>query len=240
MTAPRLLIVEDDAEIAEFLAAGLAAEGYDVVTRPSGRDLIATVRDGRFAVVILDRMLPDAEGAELCQRLRAAGENVMVLMLTARDALDDKLEGLRAGADDYMTKPFAFEELLARLEVLLRRTGMAASPLDEIIVGDIRLDLFLRTGQRRGQELGLTATEFKLLRFLAENANRVVSRPDILRAVWGYDFDPHTNIVEVYVAYLRKKLDQAGPPNALQTVRGFGYRLASDETGREQTRPDTS
>ena len=227
MTAHRLLIVEDDTEIAEFLAAGLTAEGYDVTVRPNGHNLPAFVRDGGFALVILDRMLPDAEGAELCRQLRAEGEDILVLMLTAKDALGDKLEGFRAGADDYMTKPFAFEELLARLEVLLRRANVEANMPSEIVVGDLRIDLALKSAQRGGFELNLTATEFALLRYIMEHANSVVSREDILRAVWDYDFDPHTNIVEVYIAYLRKKLDRAGPAGVIETVRGFGYLLAT-------------
>jgi len=229
MNAPRLLIVEDDVEIAEFLAAGLTAEGYIVSVLPDGRDLVDKVRGGDFAVIILDRMLPDAEGAELCRDLRAAGENVMILMLTAKDALEDKLEGLRAGADDYMTKPFAFEELLVRLEVLRRHSAVNEPAQNEIVVGDIRLDLYLKTAQRAGRELGLTATEFALLRHFAENVGRVVSRMDLLKAVWGFDFDPHTNIVEVYIAYLRKKLDQNAPPGTIQTVRGFGYLFTAPD-----------
>lgn len=225
MTAHRLLIVEDDAEIAEFLAAGLTVEGYDVTVRPDGSDLPAHVREGDFALVILDRMLPDAEGAELCRQLRAQGEDIMVLMLTAKDALDDKLSGFRAGADDYMTKPFAFEELLARIEVLVRRAAGGHTVREELTVGDLRVNLALKTAQRGGEELHLTATEFALLSYFMENADRVVSREEILRAVWDYDFDPHTNIVEVYIAYLRKKLDRAGPAGAIQTVRGFGYLL---------------
>ena len=230
MTAPRLLIVEDDAEIAEFLAAGLTAEGYEVTVRSDGSNLLAHVRDGVFAVVILDRMLPDAEGAELCRQLRAEGEDIMVLMLTAKDALDDKLSGFRAGADDYMTKPFAFEELLARIEVLLRRGGNGPTVREEMVVADLRVDTVLKTAQRGGCELNLTATEFALLGYFMKNANRVVSREEILRAVWDYDFDPHTNIVEVYIAYLRKKLDRAGPAGAIKTVRGFGYTLNVDDS----------
>ncbi|MDO5758309.1 MAG: response regulator transcription factor [Rhodobacterales bacterium] len=230
MTAPRLLIVEDDAEIAEFLAAGLTAEGYGVTVRSDGSNLLAHVREGVFAVVILDRMLPDAEGAELCRQLRAEGEDIMVLMLTAKDALDDKLSGFRAGADDYMTKPFAFEELLARIEVLLRRGGNGPTVREEMVVADLRVDTVLKTAQRGGRELNLTATEFALLGYFMKNANRVVSREEILRAVWDYDFDPHTNIVEVYIAYLRKKLDRAGPAGAIKTVRGFGYTLTVDDS----------
>jgi DNA-binding response OmpR family regulator len=207
MTGVRVLVVEDDAEIAEFLAAGLSAEGYVVEVRPNGHDLAEHVRTGGIQLVILDRMLPDADGAEICRRLRAAGEKTLVLMLTARDALGEKLEGLGAGADDYMTKPFAFEELLARLKVLLRRASPDQPAPTELRAGEVRLDLARKTAWRGARELGLTATEFALLRYLAENAGRVVSRMEILNEVWGYDFDPNTNIVEVYIAYLRKKVD---------------------------------
>lgn len=223
----RVLIVEDDSEIAEFLAAGLAAEGYDITVCSDARELLTRVRAEDFALLILDRMLPDTEGAELCRRLRAENQDIRVLMLTAKDTLDDTVEGLRAGADDYMTKPFAFAELLARLEALLRRSAAGRSGQDEIVVGDIRLDLSMKTAQFGGQELGLTATEFALLRYFAENAERVLRRMDILGAVWGYDFDPHTNIVEVYIAYLRKKLEHAGGAEVIRTSRGFGYWLTA-------------
>lgn len=229
MTSPRLLIVEDDSEIAEFLAAGLSAEGYEVTVRPDAHDLSALVRAGGFDLLILDRMLPDAEGADLCQRLRAERQDIMVLMLTAKDSLDDTVEGLRAGADDYMTKPFAFEELLARLEVLLRRSASGQSAQNEIVAGEVRVDLLMKTARYGGEALNLTATEFALLRYFAENAGRVLSRTDILRAVWGYDFDPHTNIVEVYIAYLRKKLEGAGAVGVIRTSRGFGYLLTDGD-----------
>ncbi len=228
MTATRILIVEDDAEIAAFLAEGLSAEGYDVTVRSDGRDLIALVAGGDFALVILDRMLPDTEGAALCRELRDAGEDLMVLMLTAKDALDDKLEGFRAGADDYLTKPFAFEELLARLTVLLRHSDKSVSRVDEVTLGGLHLDLALKTARHGDHDLGLTATEFALLKFLMENADRVASREDILRGVWQYEFDPHTNIVEVYMTYLRRKLERAGAAASIHTMRGFGYRLQID------------
>lgn len=233
MTATRILIVEDDAEIADFLSLGLAAEGYDVDVAPNGAGLVERVRDGGVRLVILDRMLPDAEGADLCRRLRAAGSDTLVLMLTARDALAEKLEGLRAGADDYVTKPFAFEELLARIEALLRRASPAESSPRTLGYGDITIDLSLKTARRAGRDLGLTATEFGLLRYLVENADRVVSRMEILNAVWGYDFDPNTNIVEVYIAYLRKKLDRDTGSRLIRNVRGFGYQLSNIDSRNE-------
>lgn len=233
MSARRLLIVEDDAEIAQFLQSGLSAEGYEVEARADGHALMDRVREGGFDLVILDRMLPDAEGVDLCRRLRAQSTRILILMLTARDALGEKLEGLRAGADDYVTKPFAFEELLARLEALLRRSEPPEPAPTEIRVGELRLDLARKTAQRGERALGLTATEFALLRFLAENTGRVVSRMEILNAVWGYDFDPNTNIVEVYIAYLRKKVDRDAGVRLVRNVRGFGYVLAQEEADEQ-------
>jgi DNA-binding response OmpR family regulator len=226
MTAPHLLIVEDDTEIAEFLATGLAAEGYAVTVRHDARDLFAQVQSGEYALLILDRMLPKAEGVDLCQRLRCENQDLKVLMLTAKDALEDTVEGLRAGADDYMTKPFAFAELLARIEALLRRPAAGQAEQDVIIVGDIQVNLSLKAAYYGDQNLDLTATEFALLRYLAENAGVVASHMDILHDVWGYDFDPHTNIVGVYIAYLRHKLERAGAAGVIRTARGFGYLLS--------------
>ncbi len=225
----RILIVEDDSEIAEFLSSGLAAEGFEVAVEPDGRHLIERVGEGSFQLAILDRMLPDAEGADLCRRLRANRHNIPILMLTARDALGEKLEGLRAGADDYMTKPFAFEELLARIEALLRRTSLGEARESDLRLADLTIDLSRKVAQRGGRDLGLTATEFGLLHYLAENAERVVSRMEILNAVWGYDFDPNTNIVEVYIAYLRKKVDRDSDIRLIRNVRGFGYMLSQEK-----------
>ncbi|WP_304614255.1 response regulator transcription factor [Paracoccus sp. (in: a-proteobacteria)] len=151
----------------------------------------------------------------------------MILMLTAKDALAEKLEGLGAGADDYMTKPFAFEELLARIAVLLRRAPAREDRPSRIVIGDLCLDLDTKTATRRDRDLDLTATEFSLLRFLAERPDKVQSRVDILKGVWGYNFDPQTNIVEVYIAYLRKKLDQDGDARLIHNQRGFGYLLSA-------------
>ncbi|SFG26869.1 two-component system, OmpR family, response regulator MprA [Palleronia marisminoris] len=229
-----ILIVEDDVEIADFLSFGLSAEGYSVQVERYGASLLDRVRGGAFRLVILDRMLPDAEGIDLCRRLRAAGDGTLVLMLTARDALEEKLEGLRAGADDYMTKPFAFEELLARIEVLLRRASPPAK--DRVIrYADLTIDLAQKVARREGRELGLTATEYGLLLYLVENAGRVVSRLEILNAVWGYDFDPNTNIVEVYIAYLRKKVDRDFDGRLIQNVRGFGYQLSHETPQKDRS-----
>ncbi|WP_173404104.1 winged helix-turn-helix domain-containing protein [Paracoccus marcusii] len=179
-----------------------------------------------YDLVVLDRMLPDGDGADLCQEIRAAGHDVMILMLTAKDALAEKLEGW-GGADDYMTKPFAFEELLARIAVLLRRAPAREDRPSRIVIGDLCLDLDTKTATRRDRDLDLTATEFSLLRFLAERPDKVQSSVDILKGVWGYNFDPQTNIVEVYIAYLRKKLDQDGDARLIHNQRGFGYLLSA-------------
>ena len=226
MTADRILVVEDDAEIAALLSGGLTAEGYHVDLADCGEGLDQRLSAGAYDLVVLDRMLPDADGAELCQVIRAAGHDVMILMLTAKDALSEKLEGLGAGADDYMTKPFAFEELLARIAVLLRRAPARDDRPARIVIGDLCLDLNTKTATRRDRDLELTATEFSLLRFLAERPDRVQSRIDILKGVWGYNFDPQTNIVEVYIAYLRKKLDKDGDTQLIRNQRGFGYLLS--------------
>ncbi|MGQ7843951.1 response regulator transcription factor [Granulosicoccus sp. 3-233] len=221
-----ILIVEDDEEIAEFLQIGLSAEGYQVSVTHNGHNLLERVARDSPALLILDRMLPDDDGVDLCKQLRGAGLDTMVLMLTAKDTMDDKIDGLRAGADDYLTKPFGFGELLARLEALLRRTSHAGDA-QSINIDDLRIDLSIKAAFRAEMPLSLTATEFSLLRFLAENADMVMSREEILKAVWGYDFDPTTNVVEVYISYLRKKVDSRHETKLIANVRGFGYVLRS-------------
>lgn len=221
-----LLVVEDDEEIAAFLHQGLTAEGYLVDLVNTGNGVAARVADGDYRLVILDRMLPDAEGVDICRDIRAARRDTMIMMLTAKDTLAEKLEGLVAGADDYMTKPFAFEELLARLDALLRRAPESTDVVGEITVGDLTIDPLRKKAARGGRELDLTATEFVLLQYLAARAGTVQSRDDILKGVWGYDFDPHTNIVEVYIAYLRRKLEHEGKERLIHTQRGFGYVLS--------------
>lgn len=226
---PDILIIEDDEEISEFLQIGLSAEGYQVSVTHDGSKLLERVARDRPALLILDRMLPGEDGVDLCKRLREAGHDTMVLMLTAKDTMDDKIDGLRAGADDYLTKPFGFGELLARLEALLRRTGHSGDA-NSLVIDDLRLDLSLKAAFRADVPLTLTATEFSLLRFLAENADKVMSREQILKAVWGYDFDPTTNVVEVYISYLRKKVDSQHDTKLIANVRGFGYVLQSPKT----------
>jgi DNA-binding response OmpR family regulator len=226
----RVLLVEDDARIVSFLRRGLAAEGYCVDVAADGRQALALAAAASYPLVVLDRMLPGLDGLEVCRRLREAGSDSAILMLTARDGLQDKLDGLRGGADDYVTKPFAFDELLARIEALLRR-GPYRHPDQELSVADLVLspsELRVRRGSR---EVGLTAREFALLRHLMENAGKVVSRTRLLANVWGYSFEPGTKIVDVYIRYLRKKIDEGEERRLIHTVRGFGYMLA-EETPR--------
>ncbi|SIT08947.1 two-component system, OmpR family, response regulator PrrA [Roseivivax lentus] len=231
--AARILLVEDDFEICEVVTSGLRLEGHEITVRTHGAGLVEHVGETAPDLVVLDRTLPDSEGAELCRALRSAGSGVMILMLTARDSLEEKLEGLDAGADDYLTKPFALSELTARVKVLLRRAGHAG-PGGQVpsasTLGPLRLDRAAVVADVDGTPLSLTATEFELLAALLENQGRVMSRTELLKAVWGYDFDPHTNVVEVYVSYLRRKLREATDAVILRNVRGFGYTVeASDK-----------
>jgi DNA-binding response OmpR family regulator len=224
MTA-RILVVEDDARIASFLVRGLAAEGYDVEQTRDGRSALAAAASGEFSLVLLDRMLPGMDGLEVCRRLRAQGRRTRVLMLTARDRLQDKVDGLKGGADDYLTKPFAVDELLARIEALLRRPA-GAQPGACLQAGELRIDPATKSAWRGDRPLTLTPREFALLTCLVENAGSVVSREQLLRHVWGRRADPRDKLVDVYIRYLRSKIDEDGEPSLIQTVRGFGYRVS--------------
>ncbi len=220
----RILVVEDDPRIASFLRRGLTAEGHVVELVGDGRAALELAAPGGFDLLVVDRMLPGIEGLELCRRLRADGCASRVLMLTARDRPQDKVDGLRGGADDYLTKPFSFDELLARVEALLRRP--AALPERRVLeIGDLRVDLDARAASRAGRRLDLTPREFKLLACLAEHAGTVLSRERLLGLVWGRNFDTGNKLVDVYVRYLRRKLDEGEPRAMLRTVRGFGYLL---------------
>lgn len=221
-----LLLLEDEARIASFVRRGLAAEGYAVTCVATGAEALAAGLSGAHAIIVLDVMVPDMSGMEVCEQLRAGGVSVPILMLTARDAVEDIVEGLERGADDYLAKPFAFEVLLARLAALLRRgDGVAAGRPPEIAaVGALTLDRAQRKALLDGKDLGLTRLEFDVLWLFAANPGRVHSRERILSHAWGADADPLTNVVDVYMARLRKKLDKPLAPR-LQTVRGVGYRL---------------
>jgi two-component system OmpR family response regulator len=227
--AARLLLVEDDPRIVSFLKRGLDAEGYQVDVARNGREALDMARAETFALILLDRMLPIIDGLTVCARLREDGMQSRILMLTAKDRVEDKVDGLRGGADDYLTKPFAFDELLARIDALLRRSDLPDSP-SVLEVGDLRMDLAAKTVWRDGQLIALTAKEFRLLAYLMTNAGEVVSRARLLSDVWGLSFDPGTKVVDVYVRYLRRKIDGDNPQSLIRTVRGFGYIIRPQET----------
>lgn len=223
----KILVVEDDPRISSFLQRGLTAEGYQVAAEKDGRDGLERARTEAFDLVILDRMLPHHDGLEVARTLHEERNRALILMLTAKDSLQDKVEGLRAGADDYLTKPFAFDELLARIEALQRRAQGRSEAEQELRVGDLRLEPSSRRVFRGETAIALTVREFELLRYLMANADRVVSRERLLNSVWEYGYDPGTKIVDVYVRYLRRKIDPQGAPSLIQTVRGIGYMMAS-------------
>jgi len=222
----KVLVVEDDRRIASFLERGLAAEGYQVSVENDGRDGLERARQDDFELIILDRMLPYVDGLEITRLLRQEKRPSMILMLTAKDSLADKIEGLKGGADDYLTKPFAFDELLARL-VALRRRRSEIDHESELVIGPLRLDPQSRRVSRDGEPISLTVREFDLLRYLMSNPDKVVSRQRLLNSVWEYGYDPGTKIVDVYVRYLRAKIDTEGSASLIQTVRGVGYMMSS-------------
>jgi two-component system, OmpR family, response regulator len=221
----RVLVVDDEATLSELLSMALRYEGWEVRTAGDGSSAVRTAREFRPDAVVLDVMLPDFDGLEVLRRMRAESAEVPVLFLTAKDAVEDRIAGLTAGGDDYVTKPFSVEELVARLRGLLRRAGMtAARQSPELVVGDLVLDEDSHEVRRGGDLVELTATEFELLRYLMRNPRRVLSKAQILDRVWNYDFGGQSNVVELFVSYLRKKID-AGRPPMIHTVRGAGYVL---------------
>ena len=217
---PRILVVDDDERIAASVRRALIYEGYQVDVAHDGEAALDTARADHPDLVVLDVMLPGMDGVEVCRRLRAAGD-IAVLMLTARDAVSDRVRGLDAGADDYLVKPFAYEELLARVRSLLRRSDPAERNL--LRCGDLELDVDAIEARRGDREIEFTALEFRLLEHLCRNQRVVLSRPQILEAVWGLDAETTSNVVDVYVRYLRNKLEEGDEPRLIQTVRGIGY-----------------
>ncbi|HXV93410.1 MAG TPA: response regulator transcription factor [Pseudonocardia sp.] len=221
----RILVVDDEASLSELLSMALRYEGWDVRTAADGSSAVRAAREFRPDAVVLDVMLPDHDGLEVLRRVRAETPDVPVLFLTAKDAVEDRVAGLTAGGDDYVTKPFSLEELVARLRGLLRRAGTAAARQGpELVVGDLVLDEDSHEVRRGDVLVELTATEFELLRYLMRNPRRVLSKAQILDRVWNYDFGGQSNIVELYISYLRKKID-AGRAPLIHTVRGAGYVL---------------
>jgi DNA-binding response OmpR family regulator len=223
----RILVVEDERPIAEFVQQGLESEGYAVTVAYDGEAGLARALGGDFDLVLLDVLLPRLGGLEVLKRIRAETQELPVIMLTALGETEDKVKGLDLGANDYLAKPFAFDELLARIRTQLRSPGQRAGT--ELHVGGIKLDFRRRVVERAGAEVRLTAREFELLAYFMRHPDQVLSREQLLSGVWGYDYDPGTNVLEVYVGYLRRKLGGADGTDPIKTVRSVGYRLASDE-----------
>jgi len=222
----QVLLVEDDQRIVDFVQRGLKAEGYMVEVARSGMEAISLATEGKFQAIILDLGLPDLNGRQVCERLRNTGVGTPILMLTARDTVQDKVTGLRSGADDYMTKPFAFEELLARIEVLMRRRGGEIKPeIKEFRIADLILNGETHEVRRGETLIDLTPKEFALLECFMRMPGKLLSRTRILEQVWGYSADPLTNVVDVYIRQLRRKIDDDYDLKLLKTVRGFGYKL---------------
>jgi two-component system OmpR family response regulator len=225
----RALIVEDDRTIADFVAKGLTEAGYAVDVAADGERGVELASSGEYDVAIVDVMLPRVDGLTLIDRVRARGVRTPVLILSARRSVDDRVSGLQAGGDDYLTKPFAFAELLARVQALIRRSTGATEPT-RLSVGDLRIDLLTRRTERAGRSLDLRPREFALLEYLMRNAGRVLTKTMILSHVWGYNFNPGTNVVDVLVSRLRDKIDRDFDLKLLQTVRGVGYVLKDRAT----------
>ncbi|HEX7057093.1 MAG TPA: response regulator transcription factor [Bacilli bacterium] len=225
----KILVIDDDEKIISLLRRSLAFAGYSVVTAANGAEGLRQLMTDDPDLVILDIMMPGVDGWEVCRRIREAGSSVPILMLTAKDAIEDRVKGLDMGADDYLVKPFALDELLARTRALLRRkAGGAANPAKKLAFADLKLDLDTREVYRGDRLIELTAKEFELLHLFLQNPRRVLSRDVIMDKIWGYDYSGESNVLEVYIALLRQKTEERGEPRLIQTVRGAGYVLREE------------
>jgi DNA-binding response OmpR family regulator len=220
----RVLVVEDEAAIADFIVRGLTEHGYAVDLARDGEAALDLLSAGSFDAVVLDILLPHVDGLTVCRRLRARGDRTPVLMLTARDAVEDRVAGLDTGADDYLVKPFAFAELVARIRALSRREPALTNPI--LRVGDLELDTTTRQANRRGRRIDLTAKEYGLLEYLMRNPRRVLTRTMISERVWNYDAFNVANVIDVYIGHLRRKIDDGEMVRLIHTVRGAGYKIA--------------
>ncbi|WP_424932067.1 response regulator transcription factor [Amaricoccus macauensis] len=221
----RILIVEDDSDTRDYIAKGLREAGYAVEATGSGREGLMHALEGGFDAMILDRMLPDLDGLSLLKSARAAGIRAPAILLTAMSAIDERVRGLRAGADDYMVKPFSFEELSARLEAILRRPAEPSAQETALRCFDLELDLISRTAHRGDRQIDLLPREFQMLEYLMRRKGRVVTRTMLLEGLWDYRFDPKTNVIDVHISRLRRKIDLEGEPQLIRTVRGSGYTM---------------
>jgi len=223
-----IVVIDDDEKITSLLRRSLAFEGYEVTTAPNGQEGLRILQGRHADLVILDVMMPMLDGWEVCRRLRAAGIHSPVLMLTAKDDVQDRVKGLDLGADDYLVKPFALEELMARVRALLRRRPEQAEESNQLRFEDLVLDVDAREAIRGDHRIELTAKEFDLLHFFMQNPKRVLSRDQIMERIWGYDYSGESNVLEVYVAMLRQKLEEHGGSRLIATVRGAGYVLKGE------------
>jgi two-component system OmpR family response regulator len=223
-SANRVLVVDDEPNLVEVLSMALRFQGFTVESAGNGREALAAVASFKPHLMVLDVMLPDMEGFDVAARLGAQRASVPIIFLTARDATEDKIRGLSGGGDDYMTKPFSLEELVARIRTILRRTGQATADSARLVFEDLEMDEESREVNRAGEAIDLTATEYRLLRYLMLNPRRVLTRAQLLDHVWNYDFGGDGRVLETYISYLRKKLDAHGP-SLIKTVRGIGYAL---------------
>ncbi|WP_294076188.1 response regulator transcription factor [Sphingomonas sp.] len=225
--ANKILLIEDDAATGDFIAKGLDEEGFVVDRANNGRDGLFHATDGSHDCVILDRMLPGLDGMAVLSAMRGAGIATPVIVLSALGSPEDRIKGLTDGADDYLTKPFAFAELLARIRLLIRRGGSGPAPATVLRCDDLEMDLLARRVRRGSRTIDLQPREFRLLEYLLRHADQVVTRTMLLEGVWDYHFDPGTNVVDVHLSRLRKKVDEGAPYPLLHTVRGVGYRLGA-------------
>ncbi len=223
-----LLIIEDDRDAAGYMAKGLKESGHNVDVAYTGKEGLLLAAGGNYDVLVVDRMLPELDGLNLVKTLRATGNQTPVLFVSALGDVDERVKGLRSGGDDYLVKPFSFDELLARIETLLRRPQEAQKEETRLVCGALELDLLTRTARRGARTIELQNREFQMLEFLMRRKGRVVTRTMLLEGLWGYRFDPQTNVIDVHISRLRKKVDADGEPPLIRTVRGAGYMLAAE------------
>ncbi len=224
----KILIVEDDATTADFIAKGLRQSGYEVDIAFNGRDGLFQATNNVYDAIVLDRMMPGMDGLEVLSELRGAGNSTPVIVLSALANLDERVKGLRAGSDDYVAKPFALAELMARIEAVQRRATGEGNAVTKLSCEDLEMDLLQRRTTRAGRKVDLQPREFRLLEFLMRHRDQVVTRTMLLEGVWDYHFDPGTNVIDVHISRLRKKIDEGGAKPLLHTVRGAGYRLGTE------------
>ena len=225
----RILVVEDDADTQKYLSDGLTESGHTVDTAGTGPDALGAALTSEYDVIVMDRMLPNMDGLSVVRAIRAEGNKTPVLILSALSQVDDRVKGLEAGGDDYLTKPFAFSELLARIDALSRRAAPQEAEQTLLKIGDLELDILSRSATRNGQPIELQPREYKILEYMMRRPGRVVTRTMLLEGVWDYNFDPQTNVIDVHMSRLRQKIDKGFDTQLLQTVRGAGYMMKASD-----------